>query len=95
MTTKKKVDYIEADSSYVFSCPHCDMFIQVLREDVNCQIFRHGVIRSSGEQVNQHSTKEYCDSLLNNNLVIGCCKPFKLILNDKNFVEFVDLCDYL
>jgi len=95
MTNRKKVEYIEKDSCYLFSCPHCDMVIQVPTDQVNCQIFRHGVLKSNGEQVNQHSTKEQCDILLQKKMVIGCCKPFKLILNDRGIVVSVDVCEYL
>jgi len=61
---------------YIFTCPHCEGTIIVNRNELNCRIFRHGIFRHSGEQMNPHSPKEECDRLAAENQIIGCGKPF-------------------
>lgn len=94
-SARKDVFYIEQDRSYIFQCPHCDLYIQVSEAQINCQIFRHGVLISNGEQVNPHASKEECDRLVENNLVNGCCKPFKLFRDDSGIIKYADICDYI
>lgn len=94
-STRKKVLYIPSDKCYVFPCPHCNSYIQVVENEVNCQIFVHAVIKSTGVQVNPHASKEYCVSLVSQNLVDGCCKPFKLFQGNCDLIEYVDIYDYI
>jgi len=35
-------DIIDSENSYIFPCPHCGHLTQVLKTQINCQIFRHG-----------------------------------------------------
>jgi len=55
------------------------------RKELNCRIFRHGVMRDAYErlgvmvQIPPHSPKRYCDHLAANNLIIGCGKPYKVV----------------
>ena len=93
--TRKNVEYISADHCYVFQCPHCACYTQVADNEVNCQIFRHGILKSTGMQVNPHASKEYCDRLVTQHLVDGCCGPFKLFRGSNGVVEYVDICDYI
>jgi hypothetical protein len=73
----------------ILNCPHC--LFPVLIEKINCGIFRHAILKSTGQQINPHASKEECDFLIQNNLVFGCCKPFK-ISADQTFLE---ICDYI
>lgn len=66
-------------SNFTVKCPHCDEYILI--EQINCAIFRHAVIKSSGNQLNPHSNKNICDDLIFNNAIYGCGKPFKVIKN--------------
>ena len=93
--SKKKVRYIDIEHCYIFECPHCEMLIQVAENEVNCQIFRHAIMKSTGQQVNPHASKEYCKSLISQNLVYGCCKPFKLFRGQNGTIEYSDKCDYI
>jgi hypothetical protein len=68
-------------------CPHCSD--QVIIEELNCCIFRHGINKNTLEQINPHALKEECDYLFENNLIYGCGKPFKIV--DKKAV----VCDYI
>lgn len=93
MSTRKEVHYIIPDQCYIFECPHCELPVQVAKNEVNCHIFVHGSMRSTGEQVNPHSTKEHCDRLIAQDLIYGCCKPFKLFRGQNGDVEYVDAYD--
>ena len=75
----------------VVSCPHCDTF--VLIEQLNCKIFRHGVLKSNNTQMNPHASKAECDSLAQQNLIIGCGKPFRVVENQNTYVA--EMCDYV
>jgi hypothetical protein len=76
----------------VVQCPHCGDFIFI--DQLNCQIFRHGVYISNGEQINPHASKEECDSLIERNMIYGCSKPFKLVkTNNGTFVS--EKCNYI
>lgn len=78
----------------VFECPHCkDCFIMNEKE-LNCKIIRHAVFKNNLEQVNPHLPKSECDRLVSEELVLGCCKPSKIMQNEKN--EYVAIeCDYI
>ena len=69
-------------------CPHCTHFVWI--EEVNCRIFRPAVYKDSVEPINPHASEEECNTLLRNDLVFGCAKPFRL--NDNNEPE---ICDYI
>ena len=76
----------------VVQCPHCSDFIFI--DQLNCQIFRHAVLISNGQQINPHASKEECDSFVERGLVYGCAKPFRLVkTNDGAFV--VEKCNYI
>ena len=84
-------------TDFVIICPHCKD--PVLIEQINCQIFRHGILRTNGQQIDPHATKELCDFYITNNLIIGCGKPFTIILNPNpknNNDKFIAvICDYI
>ena len=69
------------------TCPHCSQLIWI--EEINCKIFRCGIIKETGEQIPSHATRKECDEFLSKG-IYGCSKPFKL--NDVNEPE---ICDYL
>jgi hypothetical protein len=78
-------------NNFVINCPHCDEHIFI--EQLNCCIFRHGHFKLNNEQIDQHSSKELCDNYVNQNIIYGCGKPFKItVSNDKYIVE---KCDYI
>ena len=75
----------------IIICPHCS--IPIIIEELNCRIFRHGVFIKTNEQIPPHASKLECDYYINNNLIFGCGKPFKIInLNNKLIPE---ICDYI
>lgn len=71
----------------IVTCPHCLLY--VLIEALNCGIFRHGILKSDNSQIPPHASKNECDSLIANDLIIGCGKPFQIV--EENAV----VCDYI
>lgn len=65
-------------SDKVYNCPHCDAELIINDNDINCGIFRHGVIIQTLQQINSHETEERCKFYSDNNLIYGCGKPFKI-----------------
>jgi hypothetical protein len=81
-----------SETDIVVICPHCSD--NVLIEKLNCCIFRHGSLKSDGQQIQPHLKKELCDSLFSNNLIYGCGKPFQIVKDDKG--EFIAIkCGYI
>ena len=75
----------------IIFCPHCKE--PIIIEKINCGIFRHGIIKSSGEQIPPHAKKEECDNFQKKNLIFGCGKPFQITLENDNIL--VTICDYI
>jgi len=66
-------------------CPHCQQKIWI--EEINCGIFRCGVLKENGEQIPSHATKEECEAYIKRG-IYGCGKPFQI-------KENVSKCDYI
>ena len=81
------------NNALYFVCPHCEGGIEVFTSDINCKIFRHAYLKCNKQQINPHTPKNVCCELVKRDLVIGCAKPFRLVIkNDKITVE---KCDYI
>lgn len=78
----------------MITCPSCNALVVVDPCEVNCKIFRHGVMKDTGTQIDPHLAKEGCDKLATEGLIYGCGKPFKLERKDCTNWEAV-LCDYI
>jgi len=70
--------------NFVFECPHCKDFFIMNEKELNCRIIRHAVFKNNLEQVSPHLPKSECDRLVDDDLVLGCCKPLKIEQNEKN-----------
>jgi hypothetical protein len=75
----------------ILVCPHCAEFIII--EKMNCGIFRHGVLKKCNKQIEPHATKPICDYYTQHNLIYGCGKPFRIVIQDNIFV--IEICDYI
>ena len=62
--------------------------------ELKCHIFRHGVLKESGTQMNPHETKAECDRLVALGLIFGCGKPFRVIYQEDRTAIAVT-CDYI
>lgn len=76
---------------FIVKCPHCDE--DIIIEEVNCAIFRHGIFKKTYDQIPPHSSKELCDEWKKNDMIYGCGKPFKLVKN-MNEINAV-ICEYI
>ena len=79
------------NKEWIVICPHCNEFVII--NELNCCIFRHGILKNTGEQMNPHASKQECDDLKKNDLIFGCGKPFKITFNGENAI--VENCDYI
>lgn len=75
----------------ILLCPHCK--IPVVIEELNCCIFRHGVLIETGKQIDPHLEKLMCEKLIKDNLIYGCGKPFQIVKNGNDFLAVI--CDYI
>ena len=82
---------LEKNINIVVTCPHCND--QILIEQLNCKIFRHGILKSNNTQINPHASKEECEYYINKNLIYGCGKPFKIVENNNEFKT--EICEYI
>ena len=76
-------------------CPHCKELIYILKSEINCNVFRHGIYKHNLQQMDPHAPKEMCDKLKNEDLIIGCGKPFTLVFNKENNSFKSQICDYI
>lgn len=78
---------------FQFLCPHCKGGIITLKNETRCCIFRHAVLKQNYQQINPHTSKEECERLKEQDLVEGCCKPFRFVYSQPN--NYVEKCDYI
>jgi hypothetical protein len=57
------------------NCPHCD--IPIMIEEINCGIFRCGIVKETGLQLPSHLPEIECKKLIP--YIWGCSKPFMLV----------------
>lgn len=62
----------------IVKCPWCHEDVLVMKNEINCAIFRHGVLKSNHQQMDPHASKEECDRLADGGLIYGCGKPFRI-----------------
>ena len=77
----------------IITCPHCTQMIIINKKEINCFIFRHGILKSTNKQMDPHAKKELCDESVDKNLIWGCGRPFKLIIKNNKF--FTEKCGYI
>ena len=75
----------------MIECPHCKEYIII--EKLNCGIFRHGILKSNLQQIDQHSSEELCDFYINTNKIYGCGKPFQIIEINNQYE--IRICGYI
>lgn len=81
------------DNYNIVNCPHCELPIQLYFKELNCKIFRHGIYKNTLKQIDPHLNKKQCEKLVENKLIYGCGKPFRInIINNKMMIE---KCEYI
>lgn len=78
-------------TNFEIKCPHCNEYVII--EQINCSIFRHGVIKTNLQQINPHLPKIECDKLKELDLIYGCGKPFKVVIENNEWKGIE--CDYI
>ena len=63
--------------SLLFVCPTCNIMIEITA--LNCGIFRCGMYKDDGLQINPHMSKEECNKIKDD--IYGCGNPFQIINN--------------
>ena len=69
----------------LFECPHCGIRIEIV--EINCGIFRCGILKDTGQQIDPHLSKVECEALAGS--IWGCSRPFKY--EDGS----VSVCEYI
>jgi len=82
---------VEIKEDIVVLCPHCNLC--VLIEKLNCRIFRHGIIKKTGKQMDPHTPKELCDEYIKHEDIYGCGKPFMIVEHKTGFTAII--CEYI
>jgi len=94
------------EDSYFFECPHCSCYCQVPKSQVNCGIFRHAVYSKTDlsrghvefQPINPHASKEECEKLKSEGVVLGCAQPFQLRVSQGSMegsVISIQKCDFI
>ena len=73
-----------SENYILIQCPHCMQYMELIKNEINCAIYRHGMFKINGDQIDPHTPKDICDKLVENNLIYGCGKPFQLFENKKS-----------
>jgi len=81
-----------SEPELIVECPHCKECVVI--EKLNCHIFRHGVLRETGKQMDPHAPKNVCDELVANNQIFGCGKPFKMVKKEDG-MYISEICEYI
>lgn len=77
----------------IFNCPTCSCMIQIFKKDLNCHIFRHGIFKSNGKQINPHSDEKTVLGYISQDLIYGCGHPFKIENKDSKLA--ISVCEWI
>lgn len=78
--------------SIIINCPHCNQMIEII--ELNCKIFRCGIMKKNFKQIDPHLCKDDCDKLKIKDKIYGCGKPFRIIVDsDNKYIS--EICDYI
>jgi hypothetical protein len=91
----------------IYQCPHCHLETTTLISELACCIFRHGYNTQTQIQVSPHECKEQCDIYAQDPIYVGCCKPYRIIVenidkdnsnsnsNSNSNIYLVAACEYI
>lgn len=80
------------DAEIFVDCPHCGVSVWVTQ--LNCKIFRCGAYKDTLRPINPHMPKHACERLVNQDMIYGCGKPFKVIKNQEEIFIAIE-CAYI
>ncbi len=84
---------MSADALAIVECPHCKCLVQIA--EINCAIFRHGIYKHNGQQINPHLPKVECDRLVAAGAIHGCGRPFQIKRTGEKGELVAEVCDYI
>ena len=61
------------------NCPHCQLPIQIMSNEINCAIFRHGTFKVNGKQMDPHTLKIYAIDMQKTVKFMGVVNHLKLV----------------
>lgn len=95
--SEPKIECTIDNNILIYSCPHCNCHITTAIQELACRIFRHGFCMANNQQIPPHESKERCDLLAKDPMIVGCCKPFKIISEqDSGTIKYYCIvCDYI
>jgi hypothetical protein len=76
-----------------YECPHCGGTVVTAKNELNCGIFRHAAYKNTLKPLHPHASKAQCDALFEAGAVVGCARPFKLVLEGGLYKAVK--CDYV
>jgi hypothetical protein len=84
---------------FIVKCPHCESepILFLYQNELACKIFRHAAYNfDTNKLINPHTPEQECDRLSNEKLIVGCGKPFRVLVSDEdvNIIK-VEKCGYL
>lgn len=94
MSNVESKHMVFGEGTTYIACPHCDMLMELPHQEINCAIYRHGVLKATGQQMDPHAPKALCDHLARNGLIYGCGKPFRVVKNRTGGLT-VERCGYV
>jgi len=80
---------IEMEDYYIINCPWCLGSVQIIKNQLNCCIFRHGTYKHNGEPMNPHASQQECEDLIQKKEIYGCGKPYRFD------GQTIQICDYI
>ena len=81
----------EKITEIVIVCPHCNENIVIA--ELNCCIFRHGILKENNKQMEPHLSKVLCELYVQTDKIYGCGKPFRVVKINDEFKAII--CDYI
>ena len=73
----------------IINCPNCNICIEIIQ--LNCRIFRCGIYKNTFTQIPPHLPKVECDRLIDQDVIYGCGKPFRMLEDNTTPIK----CDYI
>jgi len=92
--TEKDLEVEMENDHLVIPCPHCYEKMIIYVKELNCHIFRHGVLKKNKQQINPHLNKQVCDFLFLKKLIYGCGKPFRIVKTGETKYKSM-ICGYI
>lgn len=82
-------------NNIIYNCPWCNILNIVKIKELNCHIFRCGVFKDSGKQIDPHLPKKECIKIYKENKIYGCGNPYKIVFNEISHDYEIVKCGYI